>query len=188
MFPDRIRSPCFASQLGFSSICAILWVTSGFTDLKKHCGCWCSRTKRECHWKSLKAALHLCAYLLSLLNLFFKIESEIPSIFSYLELKQCNQNIIYTIFVFYHLASEKITWDWVLFFQAVQSWSLHCYTLQTERQKILQAACLDPTLFYLSAPITHMSGKSWTVAPWSNNMCNTFNTKQTTFGLKAFYI
>lgn len=117
MSPDRIRSPCFASQLGFSSICAILWVTSGFTDLKKHCGCWCSRTKRECHWKSLKAALHLCAYLLSLLNLFFKIESEIPSIFSYLELKQCNQNIIYTIFVFYHLASEKITWDWVLFFK-----------------------------------------------------------------------
>lgn len=100
MSPDRIRSPCFASQLGFSSICAILWVTSGFTDLKKHCGCWCSRTKRECHWKSLKAALHLCAYLLSLLNLFFKIESEIPSIFSYLELKQRNQNIIYTIFVF----------------------------------------------------------------------------------------
>ncbi len=87
MSPDRIRSPCFASQLGFSSICAILWVTSGFTDLKKHCGCWCSRTKRECHWKSLKAALHLCAYLLSLLNLFFKIESEIPSIFPYLELK-----------------------------------------------------------------------------------------------------
>ncbi len=87
MSPDRIRSPCFASQLGFSSICAIFWVTSGFTDLKKHCGCCCSRTKRECHWKSLKAALHLCAYLLSLLNLFFKIESEMPSIISYLELK-----------------------------------------------------------------------------------------------------
>lgn len=186
MSPDRTRSPCFASKLGFSSICAILWVTSGFTDLKKHCGCWC-RTKRECHWKSLKAALHLCAYLLSLLNLFFKVESEIPSIFSYLELKQCNQNIIYTIFVFI-IWQVRRSPETECFFQAVQSWSLHCYTLQTERQQTLQAACLDPTLFYLSAPITHMRGESWTVAPWSNNMCNTFNTKQTTFGLKVFYI
>lgn len=53
---DKIQSPWFASQLGFSSICAILWVISGFTGLKKHDGCWCSRTKRECP-KSLKAAL-----------------------------------------------------------------------------------------------------------------------------------
>lgn len=56
-------------------------------------------TKRECH-KSLKAALHLCAYLLSLLNQFFNIESEFPSIVSFLELKQCNWNIICTVFVF----------------------------------------------------------------------------------------
>jgi len=33
---DKIQSPRFALQLGFLSICAILWVMHGFTGLKKH--------------------------------------------------------------------------------------------------------------------------------------------------------
>jgi len=33
---EKIQSPRFALQLGFLSICAILWVMHGFTGLKKH--------------------------------------------------------------------------------------------------------------------------------------------------------
>ncbi len=97
MSPDRIRSPCFASQLGFSSICAILWVTFWLHRSEETLWLLVQQDKKGMSLKVFES----CLASLCISPLF------IESCFSKLNLKfllyspTLNWNIIYTIFFFF---------------------------------------------------------------------------------------